>query len=291
MIFLLLHLFNWLKYQMVYYILGAFAIIDDLQNRENNKFEIEKKRGKVAVITGGARGIGLEVVKKLLSCEMHVIIGCRNVKVGESVLQQLALSNMSFEVYSLDLKSFSSVKNFAQRVLSKYSCIDVLVNNAGVMFVPYEICENGFEAHWTVNYLSHFLLIKLLQPVLKQKVKNGNNARIVNVTSCAYKVSPPIDFNKLNDKDSYLSYAAYAKSKLAQLIMTKYLSKILEDSHIRVIAVHPGIVDTEIFNGTFLKLAFPWILKHLCKTKHSQLNIYILYDENKFKCKESDSVI
>lgn len=68
------------------------------------------------------------------------------------------------------------------------------------MFVPYEICENGFEAHWTINYLSHFLLINLLLPVLKQKNGDGYNARIVNVTSCAYEASPPIDFNKLNDK-------------------------------------------------------------------------------------------
>ncbi|XP_050420618.1 retinol dehydrogenase 12-like [Adelges cooleyi] len=265
MIHFFIDFFKQIKYQIIYYFLGAFAIIDDIQNRDKNQFDISQ-HNKVAVVTGGARGIGLEVVKKLLQCNLHVIVGCRDVSLGFNAIKQIAPMNGSFVVYKLDLKSFASVKNFAQQVLSKYDQIHLLVNNAGVMFVPYEKCENGHEAHWTTNYLSHFLLTELLLPVLKSTGVQGDNARIVNVTSCAHEASPPIDFDTINNEEGYITNAAYAKSKLAQLIFTKYLNKILADFPVKAFAVHPGVVDTELFNGTFLKIAFPWILKYICKT-------------------------
>ncbi|VVC32302.1 Hypothetical protein CINCED_3A006046 [Cinara cedri] len=255
-----------IQYQILYYFLGFFAIIDDLKNREHNKFNIVSKRGKVAVITGGARGIGLEVVKKLAQCGMHIIIGCRNIEAGQKIFQQQIFSDVSIEIYELDLKSFTSVSRFAQKILFRHNQVHLLINNAGVMFVPYEKCEDGYEAHWTINYLSHFLLTELLLPVLKTSGSNNENARIINVSSCAHEASPLIDFDKISKRKGYIPTAAYAKSKLAQLISTKYYDKKLSNSNVQVLAVHPGIVDTELFNGTLLKKTMPWILRYICKT-------------------------
>jgi len=262
----LLTYYKMIQYQIIYYFLGVSAILDDLENRAHNKIEIFKKRGKVAVITGGARGIGLEVVKKLAQCEMHIILGCRNVKVAKKIVQQHIPSDISIEIYELDLKSFTSVKNFAQQILSKHDQIHLLINNAGVMFVPFEKCEDGYEAHWTINYLSHFLLTELLLPILKTTGLENENARIINVSSCAHLASPIINFDSINNSQEYIRNAAYAKSKLAQILLTKYYNTKLSNSNVQVLAVHPGIVNTELFNGTLLKMTMPWVLRYFCKT-------------------------
>ncbi|XP_060875020.1 dehydrogenase/reductase SDR family member on chromosome X-like [Metopolophium dirhodum] len=258
--------FKIIQYQICYYFLGIFAVLDDLKNRDKNKFEIIKKREKVAVITGGARGIGLEVVKKLVQCEMHIVIGCRNVKAGQKTIQQHISSDASIEIYELDLKSFTSVKSFAQQVLSNHDQIHILVNNAGVMFVPYEKCEDGYEAHWTINYLSHFLLTELLLPALKMSGSTNEHARVINVSSCAHEASPLINFGSISNSQGYITNAAYAMSKLAQLMSTKYYNKTLANTNVQVLAVHPGVVNTELFNGTLLKMIMPWILNYICKT-------------------------
>ncbi|KAL4107324.1 hypothetical protein QTP88_017687 [Uroleucon formosanum] len=258
--------FKIIQYQICYYFLGIFAVLDDLKNRDKNNFEIINKQGKVAVITGGARGIGLEVVKKLVQCGVHIVIGCRNVVAGQKTIQQHISSDVSIEIYELDLKSFTSVKSFAQQVLSKHDQIHILVNNAGVMFVPYEKCEDGHEAHWTINYLSHFLLTELLLPALKISGLTNEHARVINVSSCAHEASPVINFSSISDRQGYITNAAYSKSKLAQLMSTKYYNKILANTNVQVLAVHPGVVNTELFNGTLLKMLMPWILNYICKT-------------------------
>uniref|UniRef100_A0A2H8TZU1 Dehydrogenase/reductase SDR family member on chromosome X n=1 Tax=Melanaphis sacchari TaxID=742174 RepID=A0A2H8TZU1_9HEMI len=258
--------FKIIQYQICYYFLGIFAVLDDLKNRDKNKLEIINKQGKVAVITGGARGIGLEVVKKLVQCEMHIIIGCRHVNAAQKIIQQHIMYDASIEFYELDLKSFTSVKNFAKQVLHNHDQIHILVNNAGVMFVPYEICEDGYEAHWTINYLSHFLLTELLLPALKKSGSTNEHARIINVSSCAHEASPLINFGSISNSQGYITNAAYAKSKLAQVMSTKYYNKILANTNVQVFAVHPGIVNTELFNGTLLKMTMPWILSYICKT-------------------------
>ncbi|XP_025407370.1 dehydrogenase/reductase SDR family member on chromosome X-like isoform X2 [Sipha flava] len=263
---LLLYYFKIIQYQVFYYFMGVFAVFDDLQNRSFNKFDIVNKRGKVAVVTGGARGIGLEVVRKLIECEMHVIIGCRDVKAGQRAIQQHISTDASIEIYALDLKSFTSVKHFTQQILTKHDQIHLLINNAGVMAVPFEKCEDGFEAHWTVNYLSHFLLTELLLPVLKMSGLEDEKARIVNVSSCAHELSPIINFEMINNSQGYIRNAAYAKSKLAQIMLTKYYNKKLSNTNVRVLAVHPGVVNTELFKDTFLKMTAPWILRFICKT-------------------------
>ncbi|XP_072154000.1 polyprenol dehydrogenase [Bemisia tabaci] len=266
----LLQFFYKLKYQIMYYILGSKALIDDWLHRRSNRVDLYQKSGEVAVITGGARGIGVEIVKKLLLCDMHVIIGCRNPEKGEQAVQKIRSFGVltgTTSIYPLNLKSLTSVKQFAESVLENHAQIHILINNAGIMFVPFEETESGFESHFMVNYLGHFLLTQLLLPNLESGSPRINR-RIVNVTSCAYNLSPPLDFSDINMKEQYIPHAAYARSKLAQVMSTISLEAKMRErnSPVQVMAVHPGIVDTDLFDGTLLKVATPWILSKLSKT-------------------------
>lgn len=265
------HLFRAASYQVYYYLLGSKSVWEDYVYFQNNKTQLLPKVGEVAVITGGARGIGVEVVKKLLQCGIHVVIGCRNVEAGELVKKDIkSRGTVSGEVtcFQLDMGSFKSIKTFAELVLARFPRIDLLVNNAGIMFVPYAKSEDGIESHFAVNYLGHCLLTHLLLPrMIDTAREKGSNCRIVNVSSCAH-LAGSINFKDLSMSTHYIPSASYAQSKLAQVIFTKSLDSKLRKHNIpvQVHAVHPGLVNTDLFNGTLLKTIAPWIPSLLFKT-------------------------
>ncbi|CAA9995333.1 unnamed protein product [Nesidiocoris tenuis] len=128
---------------------------------------------------------------------------------------------------------------------------------AGIMFAPYRESEDGFESHWQVNHLGPALLTHLLLPIIEPSTKNERNftPRIVSVTSCAHAAARQINFENISMKDHYIPSAAYAQSKLAQLLFAINLGKRLEraSSKVQVHCVHPGIVNTDLFDGTLLK--------------------------------------
>ncbi|XP_049790770.1 dehydrogenase/reductase SDR family member on chromosome X [Schistocerca nitens] len=264
-------IFKAVCYEIYYYVIGAAAIVEDFMNGHRNKLELVQRPGDVAVITGGARGIGVEVVKNLLKCDMHVIIGCRNTKAGERTIERirsLGVTSGSAECFTLDMASFKSIKEFAANVTVKHPALHLLINNAGIMFVPFSLTEDGYESHFAVNYLGHCLLTHLLLPQLKVGGHSrGLNARIINVSSSAH-VAGNINFKDFNLKEMYVASEAYAQSKLAQLLFTKKLESLLResDSHVQVHAVHPGVVNTDLFNDTTLKKIFPWVPPLLFKT-------------------------
>lgn len=259
-------------YELIYYAIGFRAILDDFRYRKSNNCPTIDAEGCVAIVTGGSRGIGLALVEKLLQCNMTVIIGCRNETVAHQKLRAIRdsgiTSGKSF-VYPLDLMSFSSAKNFVNLVKSNHKELHLLINNAGIMFPPYEESEDGFESQWAVNFLTPALLTYLLLPFMeKSKSKFSLPKRIVNVTSCAYLAAKSIDFKNINVKNKYLANCAYAQSKLASILFTVELNRRLEQlgSTLSVHCVHPGIVDTDLFNGTPLKKLMPWVLTYICKT-------------------------
>lgn len=258
-------------YQLYYYVLGSSAMLEDFVYRRSNKIVIRKLPGKVAVVTGGARGLGVEIVKALMQGDVHVIIGCRNAAAGEKTIEMIrscGVDSGSAEVVPLDLMSLKSVHSFAQKVLDKHRYVHYLVNNAGIMFVPFKLTEDNIESHFAVNYLSHCLLTHLLLPALKNAGQaSGKNSRVVNVSSCAY-LAGTINFLDLNMKKGYIPQAAYAQSKLAQILFSNRLHKLLKDSElpIQVHSVHPGIVNTELFNETALKKIAPFVPALLFKT-------------------------
>ena len=164
----------------------------------------------------------------------------------------------------LDLASCRSVRDFATKILSEEQEIHILVNNAGVMFVPYDLTEDGFETHFGVNHLGHFLLTNLLL----DRIKESSPSRIVNVASLAHRIGH-LDFKDMMWRKRYWSVLAYGRSKLANVMFSRELAKRVAGSGVTVCSLHPGSVHTELtryyFTGFFLllKVCLPFLLPSL----------------------------
>lgn len=260
------HILKEIRYALDMQGAGAGGLIDDWINVSRNRIALPDAAGKVAVVTGGARGIGTEVIKGLLKANMRVIIGIRNPELVHKLSESME-NGQNLEAYKLDLKSLKSVKEFADNVLNKYPKINLLVNNAGIMYGKYELTTDGFESQLAVNHLGHFYLTHLLLPALKKAGNLCEPSRFVNVTSCGHYPGQ-IYFDDINMKEHYDETAAYAQSKLAQLMTARYINKIMEENNMPVkgYSVHPGIVNTDLFDGTVFKRVFPWAMKLFFKT-------------------------
>lgn len=200
---------------------GVGGLIDDLVNIRRNKVVLPDAKQKVAVITGGARGIGTEVIRGLLKANMRVVMGIRNPEQAKKLVESME-NGENLRAFKLDLKSLKSVKEFAQKVVEHYPEINLLVNNAGIMFGDHEVTEDGIESQLAVNHLSHFYLTHVLLPALKKGGAIEGPSRIVNVTSCAHYPGK-VYFEDINMKEHYDTTAAYAQSKLAQVKFANFL--------------------------------------------------------------------
>ena len=137
----------------------------------------------------------LKVEKKIRSVPTYLLI--LGVRKPQVVLEKMAKEEIqgSFEVLDLDLNSLESVRQFSQQVLSKNLPIHVLINNAGIMFGPRKESADGFELQLATNHLSHFLLVHLLLPKLREAGTKESPARVINVSSCAHFAGGWIDWN------------------------------------------------------------------------------------------------
>ncbi|XP_011158922.2 dehydrogenase/reductase SDR family member on chromosome X [Solenopsis invicta] len=250
--------FSCLSCHLKYHYLGLKYHLHDIINIKHNQIDLSSKPNKVAIVTGGSRGIGAEVVKKLLQCDMEVIIACRTLEAGNKLIDEIRKSGIvsgKAKVYKLDNASFESVRSFAKRIKTDYDQIHILINNAAIMFPA--VCrktEDGYEEQWAVNYLSHFLLTSLLLPLLKAGGRPGECSRIVNVSSCAQDVGTIIFDNNDFSGKTFCTHAGYGQSKLAQTMSTITLQKLLNDKSLNVLVyvVHPGIVKTDLFKEQFV---------------------------------------
>ncbi|XP_004534582.1 dehydrogenase/reductase SDR family member on chromosome X [Ceratitis capitata] len=262
---------NWyeLKTEIRYQYIGIVGLIHDFMYRSRDRVALYKQPGRVAVITGGNRGIGLRVAEKLLACDITVILGVRDPKSAEAAVTSvvdLASSGGKLICEALDIGDLTSVKEFADKVKAQFNKIDLLINNAGIMFAPFKLTADGYESHFATNYLGHFLLTHLLMPELKAAGKEGQNSRIVNISSCAHLIGR-INYKDINGLKLYYPGTAYSQSKLAQVLSTRHLQAILdaESAHVQVNAVHPGIVDTDLFEHS-ATTAVPFVKKLVFKT-------------------------
>lgn len=157
-------------------------------------------------------------------------------------------------VMELDLADLKSVQNFVSQFKKKHSRLDILLNNAGIMMMPYGLTKDGFEKQIGTNHLGHFALTGLLLDVLKKTPKS----RVVNVSSIAHK-SGAMDFNNLlyNKGEGYTPMKAYGRSKLSNLLFTYELQRFFEANKIdcSALAAHPGVSDTNLFNHAAPKWA------------------------------------
>ncbi|KAK5647718.1 hypothetical protein RI129_002610 [Pyrocoelia pectoralis] len=217
--------------------------------------------GKVVIITGANTGIGKETALELAKREAKVYLACRDMKRCEAAREKIVLESKNKYVYcrKCDLASLSSIREFVNRFNKEEKQLDILINNAGVMSTPKDSkTKDGFEMQLGVNHLGHFLLTNLLL----DKLKVPACSRIVNLSSVAHERGV-INKSDLNSDKEYDAKAAYAQSKLANILFTKELSNRLKDTNIVVNAVHPGLVDTELFrNMSFYK---SWLATILIK--------------------------
>lgn len=258
------------KYEMIYNAMGSRALMQDWLMHRSNKTDLLPQPGKIAVITGGARGIGAEVVKMLMKCDITVVIGCRNIQSAEMMLKKYRdeeINTGNIDPIQLDISYLDSVRNFAAEVTKKYPKINYLINNAGIMFGPRIETRDGYESQFATNYLGHFFLTHLLFDSLKKAGDEKCNSRIVNVSSCAH-LAGDINFEDINYRSRYISSEAYAQSKLAQILFTNYLDALCKRNgyHVQLHSIHPGIVNTELFDGTNLKNLAPWLPNLMFKT-------------------------
>nr|XP_061799638.1 dehydrogenase/reductase SDR family member on chromosome X-like [Nerophis lumbriciformis] len=253
------------------YLLGFKVLVVQLFSKRFKLPAMPRQDGKVVIVTGGGKGIGYEVVRHMAKLGAHVIIGCRDERQGVEAIRKIQeeYNEAKVEFRKLDLASLQSIHQFVHNFKERDLPLNILVNNAGVMLVPEGCTENGFELHFGVNYLGHFLLTWLLLDTLKLSGKSGNFSRVVNVSSSAHR-NGQIRPNDLNSRQCYSAHGAYCHSKLAQLLFSSRLHQELEQGGFPVssCAVDPGMVDTSLYRHlwTPLRLAHRIVSLLLFKT-------------------------
>ena len=219
--------------------------------------------GKTFIVTGANSGIGFEATKAFAMNNAKVIMGCRNLERAQAAKDKILaeFKNADLDIILLNLMSFDSIETFANEVNAKYSKLDVLLNNAGIMSVSYGPTENGLEKQIGVNHFGHYYLTMSLLPLLNKTT----DSRIVNIASIAHRFGKlePNSFMYEESRKYSKSYA-YAQSKLANLLFTYGLKSRLEEigSNILVLAAHPGITRTNLGNHlrTFRRKPISFIL-------------------------------
>ncbi|XP_017374342.1 dehydrogenase/reductase SDR family member on chromosome X isoform X1 [Cebus imitator] len=253
------------------YAAGAAVILEQLLRRCRGGFPepvFAPQPDRVAIVMGGTDGIGYSTARHLARLGMHVIIAGNNDSKAEEAVRELKEETLNVKVEFLycDLASMASIWQFVQKFKMKKIPLHVLVNNAGVMMVPQRKTRDGFEEHFGLNYLGHFLLTNLLLDTLRESGSPGHNARVVTVSSATHYVAE-LNMDDLQSSACYSPHGAYAQSKRALVLFTYHLQGLLAaaGSHVTANVVDPGVVDTDLYRHLFwgtrlMKKLLGWLL-------------------------------
>ena len=209
--------------------------------------------GKVCLITGATSGIGEVTARELARQGGTVVVTARDQVKAEQAIEKIRSESGSQQVEGLaaDLGSQTQIWELAAEFKQRYKRLDVLINNAGAVYIRRTLSSDGIEMTFAVNHLAPFLLTNLLLDTLKQSAP----ARIVNVSSNSHE-GQEIDFSDLENQHGYQFMRAYGRSKLGNILFTYELDRRLSGSGVTVNAVNPGFVGTNIGanNGWLVKL-------------------------------------
>ncbi|ETB04964.1 short-chain dehydrogenase [Mycobacterium avium subsp. avium 10-9275] len=219
----------------------------DKQHRDWSEADVGDQSGRVVVITGANTGIGYETAAVLAHRGAHVVLAVRDLEKGNAALSRIvaASPNADVTLQQLDLASLASVRSAAEALRAAYPRIDLLINNAGVMWTPKQVTEDGFELQFGTNHLGHFALTGLLLDHLL----GVRDSRVVTVSSLGHRLRAAIHFDDLHWERRYDRVAAYGQSKLANLLFTYELQRRLAaapDAKTIAVAAHPGGSNTEL---------------------------------------------
>ncbi|MEV5276481.1 oxidoreductase [Streptomyces sp. NPDC051994] len=205
--------------------------------------DIPDQSGRTAVVTGANSGIGLVAARELARRGARVVLACRSEERGKEAEDHIrgGVPGAEAEFRRLDLADLGSVREFVSTF--PYERLDLLVNNAGVMALPYGHTADGFETQFGVNHLGHFALTGLLLP----RLRAAGAARVISVSSGMHALAN-IDLRDLNSERHYRRWIAYARSKTANLLFIHELARRLaaQGSDIVAAAAHPGYAATNL---------------------------------------------
>lgn len=212
--------------------------------------------GKVAIVTGGYSGIGLETTKALAGAGAIVIVPARTMEKAQRALVDIA----NVEQAALDLADPASIDAFAGGFLSRTKKLDILINNAAIMASPLMRDARGYEAQFATNHLGHFQLTARLWPALKA----ADGARVVSLSSIGHRIAPP-DLDDPNfERTEYNKWLAYGRAKSANALFAVGLDRRGQAHGVRAFAVHPGGIMTDLqrYMPREEQQAMGWIDEH-----------------------------
>ncbi|MEL6308121.1 MAG: oxidoreductase [Chloroflexota bacterium] len=233
-------------------------------NQHWTQANIPDLTGKVIIVTGANSGIGLESTREFARKGATVILACRNLSKADSAITDIKadIPDARLAIIQLDLASLASVRAFVSTFKAQYTRLDILLNNAGILWLPYGQTEDGFEQHFAVNHLGHFALTGLLLDYLL----TTDDARIVTVASHMHR-SGRLDWNNLvfDNGQDYTRFQVYARTKLANLLFAYELQRrlVAKGADTISLAAHPGSSNTSIVDENMRKLGLLTISKWL----------------------------
>jgi NAD(P)-dependent dehydrogenase (short-subunit alcohol dehydrogenase family) len=223
--------------------------VNDTKSRKWSEADVPDQSGRVVVVTGANTGIGYHTAAALAYRSAHVVLAVRNLEKGNAALSRIVAASPRADVtlQELDLSSLDSVRAAADALRSAYPRIDLLINNAGVMWTPKKVTKDGFEMQFGTNHLGHFALTGLVLDHLLPV----RGSRVVTVSSMGHRLRASIHFDDLQWERGYDRVGAYGQSKLANLLFTYELQRRLaarrDAKHATIaLAAHPGGSNTEL---------------------------------------------
>ena len=206
-------------------------------------------KNKFILITGSTDGIGKETALQLAHLGFHVLVHGRDLSGAQATVQEIRASSGNSDVDALaaDLASMEQVRQLALEIHERYSRLDVLINNAGVVTRNRQLTQDGLETTFAVNHLAPFLLTNLLLDLIKKSAPY----RIVNVSSTTHQRIQNVDFDNLQGEKHFDGSQAYALSKLGNILFTYELAERLENDQVTVNCLHPGVVNTKLLRVNY----------------------------------------
>ena len=193
--------------------------------------------GKLALVTGGYSGLGLETTKALVKAGAQVVVPARRPEVAAEALSDVK----GVEVETLDLADLESVRSFSERFLASGRSLDLVIDNAAIMACPETRVGPGWEAQFATNHLGHFALVNRLWPAIAA----DGGGRVVAVSSTGHRRSD-IRWDDLQFEQGYEKWAAYGQAKTANVLFAVQLDALGKDSDVRGFALHPGGILTPL---------------------------------------------
>jgi NAD(P)-dependent dehydrogenase (short-subunit alcohol dehydrogenase family) len=208
--------------------------------------DIPDQAGRVAVVTGANTGLGFETAKALGGAHARLVLAVRNLDKGKEAAASISATTPGADIslQQLDLSSLGSVREAATALRETHEHIDLLINNAGIMYTPKGTTTDGFELQFGTNHLGHFALTGLLL----DRLLATPGSRVVTLSSVGHRIRAAIHFDDLQWQRTYSRIGAYGQSKLANLLFTYELQRRLAAAQASTIALaaHPGTANTEL---------------------------------------------